>query len=146
MLSPLCNCWMDVESSTHILFQWRSLKKINPQIFQTSLQLLANTLFFGSLSYSDKTNTHILNATIDCGWLTKKVWWSTFLTMCLFSFFIYVPDKFTHLSGYSSCKIFFRLRLNFALFYFNYNCRTIVSYLLIISFSCILLTGGWSMN
>ena len=38
--------------------------------------------------------------------------------------------------------IFFRLRLNFVLFYFDYNCKIIVSYLLIVSFSCILLTGG----
>ena len=45
---------------------------INSQISQTSLQLLTNTLLFGNSSYSDKTNTHILNATIDYIRLTKR--------------------------------------------------------------------------
>ena len=75
-LNPPCNCGMDVESSTHFLLQCPSyinerctlmsnLNRTNPQISQTSLQLLTNTLLFGNSSYSDKTNTHILNATID---------------------------------------------------------------------------------
>ena len=42
-----------------------NLNRIKPQISQTSLQLLTNTLFFGNSSYSDKTNTDILNATVD---------------------------------------------------------------------------------
>ena len=42
-----------------------NLNRISPQIPQTSLQLLTNTLLFGNSSYSDKTNTHILNATVD---------------------------------------------------------------------------------
>ena len=82
-LNPLCNCGMDVESSTHFLLQCPSyinerctlmsnLNRINPQISQTSLQLLTNTLLFGNSSYSDKTNTHILNATIDYIQLTKR--------------------------------------------------------------------------
>ena len=82
-LNPLCNWGMDVESSTHFLLQCPSyinerytlmsnLNKINPQISQTSLQLLTNTLLFGNSSYSDKTNTHILNATIDYIQLTKR--------------------------------------------------------------------------
>ena len=76
MLNPLCNCGKDVKSSTHFLLQrpsyikerctlMRNLNRINPRISQTSLQLLANTLLFGNWSYSDKTNTHIPNATID---------------------------------------------------------------------------------
>ena len=82
-LNPLCNCRMDVESSTHFLLQCPSyinerctlmsnLNRINPQISQTSLQLLTNALLFGNSSYSDKTNTHILNATIDYIQLTKR--------------------------------------------------------------------------
>ena len=72
-----------VESSTHFLLQCPSyinerctlmsnLNTINPQISQTSLQLLTSTLLFGNSSYSDKTNTHILNATIDYNQLTKR--------------------------------------------------------------------------
>ena len=82
-LNPLCNCGMDVESSTHFLLQCPSyinerctvmsnLNRINPQIPQTSLQLLTNILLFDNSSYGDKTNTHILNATIDCIQLTKR--------------------------------------------------------------------------
>ena len=75
-LNPLCNCGMDVESSTHFLLQCPScinerctlmsnLNRINPQISQTFLQLLTNTLLFGNSSYSDRTNARIVNATID---------------------------------------------------------------------------------
>ena len=75
-LNLLCNCGMGVESTTHFLLHCPSyinerctlmsnLNRINPQISQTSLQLLTNTLLFGNSSYSDKMNTHILNATID---------------------------------------------------------------------------------
>ena len=82
-LKPLCNCRMDVQSSTHFLLQcplyinqkctlMSNLNRINLQISQTSLQLLTNTLVFGNSSYSDKTNTHILNATIDYIRLTKR--------------------------------------------------------------------------
>ena len=82
-LNRLCNCGMDVESSTHFLLQCPSyinekctlmsnLNRINPQISQTSLQLLTNTLLFGNLSYSDKTNTHIFNAAIDYIQLTRR--------------------------------------------------------------------------
>ena len=82
-LNSLYNCGMDVESSSHFLLQCPSyinerctfmsnLNRINPQISQTSLQLLTNTLLFGNSSYSDKTNTHILNATIDYIQLTKR--------------------------------------------------------------------------
>ena len=69
-LNPLCSCGTDVESSTHFLLQCPSyinerctlmsnVNRINPQISQTSLQLLTNTLLFGNSCYSDKTNTHI---------------------------------------------------------------------------------------
>ena len=64
-LNPLCNCGTDVESSIHFLPQCPSyinerctlmsnLNRINPQISQTSLQLLTNTLLFGNSSYSAK--------------------------------------------------------------------------------------------
>ena len=80
---PLCHCGMDVGSSTHFLLQclsyingrctlMRNLNRFNPQISQTSLQLLINTLLFGNSFYSDTTNTHILNATIDYIQLTKR--------------------------------------------------------------------------
>ena len=82
-LNLLCNCGMDVKSSTHFLLQCPSyinerytlmsnLNRFNPQISQTSLKLLTNTLLFWNSSYSDKTNTHILNATIDYVRLTKR--------------------------------------------------------------------------
>ena len=82
-LNPLYDCGMDAEYSTHFLLQCPSyikekctlmsnLNRINPKISQTSLQLLTNTLLFGNSSYSDKTNTHVLNATIDYIQLTKK--------------------------------------------------------------------------
>ena len=68
-LNPHCNCRMDVESSIHFQLQCPSyinerctlmsnLNRINPQISQTSLQLLTNTLLFRNSSDSDKTNTH----------------------------------------------------------------------------------------
>ena len=68
-LNSHCNCWMDVVTSTHFLLQCPSyvhssrilmsnLKRINPQISQTSLQIC--TLLFGNSFYSDKTNTQIL--------------------------------------------------------------------------------------
>ena len=49
-----------------------NLNRINPQIYQTSLQLLTNMLLFGNPSYSDKNNTHILNGTTDYIQLTKR--------------------------------------------------------------------------
>ena len=49
-----------------------NLNRANSQISQTSLQFLTNTLLFGNSPYSDKTNTQILNATIDYIRLTKR--------------------------------------------------------------------------
>ena len=82
-LNPLSSCGMDVESSTHFLLECPSyinerctltsnLNRINPQISQTTLKLLTNTLFFRNSSYSGKTNTHILNAIIEHILLTKR--------------------------------------------------------------------------
>ena len=71
-----------------------NLNRINPQISQTSLQLLTNTLLFGNSSYSDKTNTHILNATIDYIQLTKRFDEPLFWLML---FLIYIFDKFTNM-------------------------------------------------
>ena len=83
MLNPLWNSGMDAESSTHFLLQcplyinerctlMSNLNRINPQISQTSLQLLTNTLLLGNSSYGVKTNIHIRNATIDYIRLTKR--------------------------------------------------------------------------
>ena len=134
-LNSLCNCGMDVESSTHFLLQCSlyinerctlmssNLNRINPQLSQTFLQLFWNSF------YSDKTNTHILNATTDYIRLTKRFYEPLFWIMCFFFFlFIFytnlaICSKFLH--------NFFRLSLNFVLFYFNYNCKIMVSYLLI---------------
>ena len=139
-----CNCEMNVESATHFLLQcplyinesctlMSNMNRINPQISQTSLQLLINTPLFEN-SYSDKTNTYILNATIDYIQLAKRFDEALFWIMCLFSFFNYIFVT-------SSSIIFFRLRLNFILFFLNYNCKIIVSYLLIVSFSFTYLLG-----
>ena len=48
------------------------LEQNYPKMSQTSLQLLTNTLLYGNWSYSDKVNTHILNATVDYIRLTKR--------------------------------------------------------------------------
>ena len=74
-LNPLCSCGMESNpppSKDERCTLMSNLNNINPQISQTSLQLLTNTLLFGNSSYSDKTNTHILNATIDYILLTKR--------------------------------------------------------------------------
>ena len=94
-----------------------NLNRINPQISQTSLQLLTNTLLFGNSSYSDKTNTHIFNATIDYIQLTKRFDESFFfLNNAFLSFFIYISDNFTNFYGYKFQHNFFGLPLNFTLF------------------------------
>ena len=100
-LNRLCNCGMDIESSTYFLFQCplyinerctlvSNLNRICAQISQLSLQLLKNTLPFGNLAYSDKTNTHILNATIDYIRLTKRFDEPLFLIMCFAFFFFHL--------------------------------------------------------
>ena len=84
-LNPLCNFGMDVKSPTHFLLQCPSYinerytliaisnqNRINTQMSQTSLQLLTNTILFRNSSYRHKTNTHILDATIDYIQLTKR--------------------------------------------------------------------------
>ena len=48
-----------------------NLNRVNPQISQTYFQLLTNKPFFGNSSYSEKMNTHILNANIYYIRLTK---------------------------------------------------------------------------
>ena len=84
ILNPHCNRRMEVKPSTHFLPHCRSiinerctlmsnLNRIKPQIFQTSLQLLTNTLLLGNSPYSDKTNTRILNTTINYIRLTKRL-------------------------------------------------------------------------
>ena len=64
------NWKMSTKWKAHTLMS--NLNRINPQISQISLQLLTNTLLFGNSPYSDKTNAHILNATIDYIRLTKR--------------------------------------------------------------------------
>ena len=150
-LNPLCYCGMDVESSTHFLLQCPSyinerctlmsnLNRINPQISQTSLQLLTNTPLFGNWSYSDKTNAHILNATIDYMQLTKRfdepLFWLTLSWRRSMDCFLYdIGLRHERVNAFlfwftfstnlpictvtSSSIIFFRLRLNFILFCFN---------------------------
>ena len=60
-LNYLYNCGLDIESSTHFLLQCSSyinerrtlmsnLNRINPQISQSSLQVLINTLLFLTLA------------------------------------------------------------------------------------------------
>ena len=118
VLNPLCNCGMDVESSTHFFLLCllyvnerctliSSMNRINPQISQTSLQLLTNTLRFGNWSYSDKTNTHILNAAINYIRLSKRFDESLFWMIRFFSFLIYISDKFTNLYRYKFQHNFF---------------------------------------
>ena len=62
--------WSSYISERRILM--RNLNTINPQILKTISQLLTNTLLLGNSTYSDKTNIHILNATIDYIRFTKR--------------------------------------------------------------------------
>ena len=115
------------------------------------MQLLLNTLLFCNSSYSDTTNTYILNTTIGYIKLTKRFDEPLFWKMRFSSFFIYISTKFDPFVQLQIPTIFycyyyyyyyyyycFRLRLNFIFYYFNYNCKIIVSYLLIVSqFYCI---------
>ena len=157
MLNPLCNGSIEVESSTRFLLQcfsyindrcnlMNSFNRINQQISETSLKLLANTLLFEHSPDGDKTNTNILKGTIDYIGLTKRFEEPLFWTKFLLCFHLYFWKVYHNLYRYKFQHIFFRLPLNFILRYFNYNSKISVSYLRIVSFSCILLIGGWSMN
>ena len=163
-LNPLCNCGMDIGSSTHFLLQWTScveggcilmggLSGVSPQISRVSLRLLTNTLFFRNSSYGDRTSAHVLSATIDCirlaGGFDEPLLWLVFFFF-FFSFMFLTNLPVCAVRG-SSVVFFFGLRLGFVLFCFNCNCEIIVSYLLIsyltiVSFVFILLAGGWSMT
>ena len=105
-----------------------NLNRINSQISQTSLQLLANTILFGKSSYSDKTNTHIFNATIDYIQLTKR-FNEPFFFFWIMRFFLFSFIFLTTLPIFtvtSSSIIFFGLPLNFTLFNRDLNRRCLV--------------------
>ena len=68
------------------------------------------------MSYSDKMNTHILNAIIDYIRLTKRFDEPLFWIMRFFPFFIYISEKFTSLYGYKFQQNFF-LDYAYILFY-----------------------------
>ena len=93
-----------------------NLNRINSQISQTSLQLLGNTILFRKLSYSDKTNTHIFNATIHYIQLTKMFDEPFFLIMRFFLFSFIFLTALPIFTVTSSSIIFFGLPLNFTLF------------------------------
>ena len=101
------------------------LNRINPEVSQASLQLLTNTPLFGNSSYSDKRNTYILNATINYIRLTESFDDRFFWTMRFFFFSFIFLTKLPICMVTSSSIIFFRLRLNFNLFYFTFNCKII---------------------
>ena len=82
-LNPSCNCGIDVESCTHFLLKcifflrercvlMSNLNKIDPQVSKLTLSNLTNTLLFVKLSFSDKINALILDATTEYTRSTKR--------------------------------------------------------------------------
>ena len=83
ILAMLCNCRINVESFFHFLLQYScflnerctlmsNFNKNDLQVSKLTLPDLPTTLLFGNPSFSDKTNTRILNATIEYILSTKR--------------------------------------------------------------------------
>ena len=143
-LNPLCNCGMDLEYSTHFLLQcplhinetctlMSNLNRINPQIFQLLCNFCQTHSFLGIRVIVTKRIYEFLTLL-----LTKSL--MKHISECVS--FLFPLIFLTNFQMFKFQHIFIRLRLNFILYYFKYNCEIIVSHLLIVFLSCILLTGG----
>ena len=81
-LNPICSCGNDMETSAHFLIHCphysnerstflNTIRNINRNIFDKNDLQITETLFYGD-SFYDKSNTLILNATIDFPFVAKR--------------------------------------------------------------------------
>ena len=82
-LNPICSCGNDIETSAHFLLHHphysnerstflNTVRNINRHIFDKNDLQITETLLHGDSSLDDKSNTLILNATIDFVFVTKR--------------------------------------------------------------------------
>ena len=82
-LNPICSCGNDIETSAHFLLHCphysnerstflNTIKNINRKIFDKNDLQITKTLLYGDSSLDDKSNTLILNATVDFLFVTKR--------------------------------------------------------------------------
>ena len=81
--NPICSCGNDYETSAHFLLHFphysnerstflNTIRNINRNIFHKNDLQITETLLYGDSSVDDKSNTLILNATIDLIFVTKR--------------------------------------------------------------------------
>ena len=82
-LNPICSCGNDIETLAHFLLHCphysherstflNTIRNINRHIFDKNDLQITETLLYGDSSLDDKSNTLILNATIDFLFVTKR--------------------------------------------------------------------------
>ena len=82
-LYSICNCGNDIETLAHFLLHCphcsherstflNTIRNINRHIFDKNDLQITETLLYGDSSIDDKSNTLILNATIDFLFVTKR--------------------------------------------------------------------------
>ena len=83
LLNPTCSCGNDIETLAHCLLNCphysnerstflNTIRNINKHIFDKNDLQITKALLYGDSSLDDKSNTHILNATIDFLFVTKR--------------------------------------------------------------------------
>ena len=83
LLKPICSCGNDIETSAHFLLHCphysnkrstflNTIRNINRHIFDKNDLQITETLLYGDRFLDDKSNTLILNATIDFHFVTKR--------------------------------------------------------------------------
>ena len=83
ILNPICSCGNDIETSAHFLLHCphysnerstflNTTRNINRNIFDENYLQITETLLYGDSSLDDKSNTLILNATINFLFVTKR--------------------------------------------------------------------------
>ena len=82
-LNPICSCGNDIETLAHFLLHCphysnerstflNTIRNINKHIFDNNDLQITETLLYGDSSLDDKSNTLLLNATIDFPFVTKR--------------------------------------------------------------------------
>ena len=82
-LNPICSCGNDIKTLAHFLLHCphysnerstflNTIRNINRHIFDKNDLQITETLLYGDSSLDDKSNTLILNATIDFLFVTKR--------------------------------------------------------------------------
>ena len=82
-LNPICSCGNDIETLAHFLPYCthysnerstflNTIRNINKHIFDNNDLQITETLLYGDSSLDDKSNTLLLNATIDFPFVTKR--------------------------------------------------------------------------